>query len=69
MEVRAEDTYGVALGDVYVTLSSGKTILKGKTDSNGSIVFSNVKPQKYYLNAIKKEYSFGSVTDSVEVAD
>jgi len=57
--VRAEDAFGVPLGDVFVTVSSGKTILKEKTDANGSIVFSKVKPQKYYLNAIKKEYSFG----------
>lgn len=55
----AEDTFGVPLADVFVTISAGKTILKDRTDANGRIAFSGVKPQKYYLNAIKKEYSFG----------
>ena len=62
MEVRVEDSFGVALADVFVTVSSGKTILKDKTDANGVVIFSKVKPQKYYLNAIKKEYSFGAGT-------
>ena len=46
------------MADVYVTFSAGKTILKGQTDADGSLKFSGVAPQKYYLTAIKKEYAF-----------
>lgn len=62
LEVQAVDELdGVPLADVFVTFSAGKTILRGQTDQEGRLKFSDVTPQKYYLTAIKKEYSFGSL--------
>lgn len=31
--------------------------------------FSSITPQKYYLTAIKKEFSFGSGLKTIEVAE
>ena len=57
------------MADVFITVSAGKTILKGQTDSEGKLRFSSVTPQKYYLTAIKKEYSFGSKSMTLEVLE
>ena len=43
--------------------------MKGTTDEEGIVKFSSVAPQKYYLTAIRKEYSFGTGMDSIEVAE
>lgn len=59
---------GSPLVDAFITFSSGKTILRGQTDHDGKLKFSNVVPQKYYLTAIKKEYTFGT-QDQVEVKE
>ena len=57
------------MADVFITVSAGKTILKGQTDREGKLRFSSVTPQKYYLTAIKKEYSFGSKSMTLEVLE
>ena len=59
----------MALLDVFVTISAGKTILKGQTDEEGKLKFSNITPQKYYLTAIKKEYSFGGAMEALEIVE
>lgn len=57
--VNVLDQDGKVLEDVFITFSAGKNVLKGQTDSDGLLKFSDVaSPQKYYLSAIKKEYQF-----------
>ena len=50
-------------------MSAGKTILKGQTDHDGIVKFSDIPPQKYFLTAMKKEYSFGSGAVPIEVLE
>ena len=69
LEIQAQDAQGKPLVEVFVTVSSGKTILKGQTDQNGLLKFSSVSPQKYYLTAFKKEYAFGGGSSSAVVIE
>ena len=69
LEIRAVDDQSNPLVDVFVTVSAGKTILKGQTDSDGVLKFSEIEPMKYYLSALMKEYSFGSGAQVIEIAD
>ena len=43
--------------------------MTGISDANGSLVFSDVKPQRYELNAVKKEYSIGKAEVLVDDYD
>lgn len=43
LEVQAQDSLQMPLSDVYVTLSSGKTVIRGQTDEHGSLIFSGLK--------------------------
>ena len=68
LEIQTLDSAdGSPLANVFITFSAGNTILKGQTDSNGELKISGVSPQKYYLTAIKKEYSFSGNYEVFEV--
>ena len=68
LEVNTHDGQGVALADVFITVSAGRTILKGQTGLDGKLKFSAITPQKYYITAIKKEYSFGAI-EALEILE
>ena len=61
LQIKVRDSEEKPLAEVFISISAGKAVLQGLTDESGSLVFSDVKPQRYYLNAIKKEFSFGQV--------
>ena len=59
LDVTVYDRTGKPLEDVFVSISAGKDRQRGNTDGFGAVKFSNLTPQKYYVTAILKEYSFG----------
>ena len=59
LDITAYDKTGKPLEGVFVSISAGKDKQKGNTDGFGAVKFSNLSPQKYYVTAIFKEYSFG----------
>ena len=59
LDVTVYDRTGKPLEDVFVSISAGKDKQRGNTDGFGAVKFSNLTPQKYYVTAILKEYSFG----------
>ena len=70
LEVIALDQDGAVLEDVFITFSAGKNVLKGQTDSDGQLNFSDLaSPQKYYLTALKKEYQFPQNQQVIEVKE
>lgn len=44
LEIMVVDIHGEALDDVFITVSSGKTILKGQTSEEGTLKFSSIAP-------------------------
>lgn len=68
--VNVKDESSKELASVVVSLSGGENYRKNlATDSNGEIVFHSLKPGKYYLRAMMKEYEFKPNSQTLDIKD
>lgn len=68
--VNVKDESVKELANVVVSLSGGENYRKNlATDANGEIVFHSLKPGKYYLRAMMKEYEFKPNSQTLDIKD
>lgn len=68
--VRVNDEETKELAGVVISLSGGENYRKNlATATNGEIKFHSLKPGKYYLRAMMKEYDFKPNSQTVEIKD
>lgn len=68
--VNVKDESAKVLASTVVSLSGGENYRKNlATDANGEIVFHSLKPGKYYLRAMMKEYEFKPNSQTLDIKD
>lgn len=68
--VQVKDERAKELSSVVISLSGGENYRKNlATATNGEIKFHSLKPGKYYLRAMMKEYDFKPNSQTLEIKD
>lgn len=68
--VEVKDESAKELANVVISLSGGENYRKNLgTAANGEIKFHSLKPGKYYLRAMMKEYDFKPNSQTLEIKD
>ena len=72
MTINVKDNEGKAIRSTFVTSTSqpeGQEDLKGTTDTDGSIIFTDVRPGNYTIQASKSGYTTEARMVKVEIAE